>query len=77
MYKRSIAICLLFAIAAATLACGETEQTTNETDAQSTTAVVDSFYDNLDEDYDGYEPDEDEQAMDESDPFYFSEGMHL
>lgn len=29
------------------------------------------------EDYDGYEPDEDEQAMDESDPFYFSEGMHL
>lgn len=55
MYKRSIAICLLFAIAAATLACGETEQTTNETDAQSTTAVVDSFYDNLDEDYDGYE----------------------
>ena len=29
------------------------------------------------EDYDEYEPDEDEQAMDESDPFYFSEGMHL
>ena len=29
------------------------------------------------ENYDGYEPDEDEQAMDESDPFYFSEGMHL
>ena len=23
------------------------------------------------------EPDEDEQSMDESDPFYFSEGMHL
>lgn len=29
------------------------------------------------EDYDEYEPDEDEQATDESDPFYFSEGMHL
>lgn len=29
------------------------------------------------EDYDEYEPDEDEQSMDESDPFYFSEGMHL
>lgn len=29
------------------------------------------------EDYDEYEPDEDEQDMDENDPFYFSEGMHL
>lgn len=29
------------------------------------------------EDYDKYEPDEDEQDMDENDPFYFSEGMHL
>ena len=29
------------------------------------------------EDYDEYEPDEDEQAIDESDPLYFSEGMHL
>lgn len=28
-------------------------------------------------DYDEYEPDEDEQEMDENDPFYFSEGMHL
>lgn len=29
------------------------------------------------EDYDEYEPDEDEQDMNENDPFYFSEGMHL
>ena len=29
------------------------------------------------EDYDAYAPDEDEQDMDENDPFYFSEGMHL
>lgn len=29
------------------------------------------------EDYDEYETDEDEPGMDESDPFYFSEGMHL
>lgn len=29
------------------------------------------------EDYDEDEPTEDEQEMDESDPFYFSEGMHL
>ena len=55
MYKRIIVICLTLAIAAATLACGETEQTTNETDSQSTTAATDSFYDSLDEDYDGYE----------------------
>ncbi len=29
------------------------------------------------EDYDEDEPTEDEPEMDESDPFYFSEGMHL
>lgn len=29
------------------------------------------------EGYDEYEPDEDEQDMNENDPFYFSEGMHL